>query len=103
MDGRVCRGHDAAEALRGRRIALPKPTATACKSGERIGLTKIRIVCYIFYLSESNPRLGEPGRGQSRRLFENLADHNPLREFETEADFPDFLDRNRLKSLDSEK
>jgi hypothetical protein len=36
-------------------------------------------------------------------LFEIVADHNPPREFEGEADFSIWIGRNPLKSPDSEK
>jgi hypothetical protein len=59
---------------------------------------------YVFLLTESLSAWRLAAGGEERpRLFENLFDHNPTRELETEADFLIFIARNPLKRLDSEK
>jgi hypothetical protein len=81
------------------RISATRSTAIAIRAG--LCLDKIRNMLHAY----SFGGIDAPGRPGDVRpwLFENVRDHNPPRELETEADFLIGIARNPLKSPDSEK
>jgi hypothetical protein len=100
VDGRDKPAHDAVRATAGPRLGLrihlinsyrhkSREFSANCLSNRLSNrLDKIRNMRYVLLLTESLPARRLPGPGDEKpRLFENLPDHNPLRELQAEADF----------------